>query len=242
MISIFGLALLAGCASSEITNRRSDAAQERIPRPGRIIVYDIGASPGDVPPSAAITGHYNYRPTPQTEQEIQQGRKLGAQVSFGLVEEILKMGMPAQRAGNGPPPQEYFVAGRPGEIGDADHSGSLVMNAASDGRIPVVIRGDPFAGNVSNPNSIVAAALRLPPGFSRASFVKTPQAEAGRGERLVLVFDAKDGNLDVRRMCRDLGAVEVGAPDGRLRLAAAFCIGRRLARGAVGATTRARSR
>lgn len=105
MLCIFGLALLAGCASSEITHRRSDAAQDLIPRPGRIIVYDIGASPGDVPPSAAITGHYNYRPTPQTAQEIQQGRKLGAQVSVGLVQEVLKMGMPAQRAGNGPPPQ-----------------------------------------------------------------------------------------------------------------------------------------
>ena len=106
MICIFGLALLAGCgASSEITQSRSDAAQERIPLPGRIIVYDIGATPGDVPPTAAITGHYSDRRTPQTEQEIQLGRRLGAQVADGLVRKILDMGLPAQRAGNGPPPQ-----------------------------------------------------------------------------------------------------------------------------------------
>ena len=92
-----------------------------------------------------------------------------------------------------------------------------------------------------NPDAAVAGALRLPPGFSPVSFVKTPGAEAGRGERLVLVFDAKDGNLEVRQMCRDLSSIELGVPDGRLRLSAAFCIGERVARGAVGATTRPQS-
>ena len=61
--------------------------------------------------------------------------------------------------------------------------------------------------------------------------------EAGRGESLVLDFDAKDGNLEVRQTRRDLSSVEVGAPDGRLRLTAAFCIGPSLARGAIGATS-----
>ena len=35
--SILGMAVLAGCASSEITQRQSYAAQEWIPQPGRII-------------------------------------------------------------------------------------------------------------------------------------------------------------------------------------------------------------
>ncbi len=109
-------------------------------------------------------------------------------------------------------PRESFVAVRPGEIGVSDQSGFLVMSAASDGRVPVVIRGDPFAGAVVNPDAAVAGALRLPPGFSPVSFVKTPGAEAGRGERLVLVFDAKDGNLEVRQMCRDLSSVALSVP------------------------------
>ena len=105
MIGIFGLALLAGCASSETTQRQSYAAQDQLPRPGRIIVYDIGATSADIPASAAITGHYSKRSTPQTAQEIQVGRQLGAQVAQGLVRKILDMGMPAQRAGHGPPPK-----------------------------------------------------------------------------------------------------------------------------------------
>ncbi len=58
---ILGLAVLVGCASSEITQRQSYAAQERMPRPGRIIVYDISATASDVPATAAITGSYGQR-------------------------------------------------------------------------------------------------------------------------------------------------------------------------------------
>jgi hypothetical protein len=93
------------CASSEITGRQAYSEQEKIARPGRVIVYDFAATPADIPPSAGITGYYSVRQTPQTSKEIQLGRQLAAQVSKKLVREILDMGMPAQRAGNGPPPQ-----------------------------------------------------------------------------------------------------------------------------------------
>ncbi len=137
-------------------------------------------------------------------------------------------------------PRENFVSARPGVIGDsrAIHAARLVLHEASDGLVPVVIRGDPFAGRVVDSNAIVAGALRLPPGFPRASFIQATKAEEGRGGRLVLVFDAENRNLEVRQMCQDLDAVEVAEADGRLRLSAAFCIGERAARGAVGATTR----
>ncbi len=137
-------------------------------------------------------------------------------------------------------PRETFIAARPGVIGDsrANHAAQLVFHEASDGIVPVVIRGDPFAGRVVDPDAIVAEALRLPPGFPRASFIQAEKAEEGRGGRLVLVFDAENPNLEVRQMCQDLDAVEVGEADGRLRLSAAFCIGERVARGAVGATPR----
>lgn len=138
-------------------------------------------------------------------------------------------------------PRERFVAPRLGEIGDSRQGGMLVVHEASDGLVPVAIRGDAFAGRLANPNALVADSLRLPPGFARASFVRTVEAEAGRGQRLVLVFDAEDPNLEVRRLCRDLNSVEVGEPDGRLTIAAAYCIGERVARGAAGATTRPRA-
>ena len=134
--------------------------------------------------------------------------------------------------------QDSFVAGRAGEIGDSRQAGLLVLHEASDGLVPVVIRGDPFAGRLDNPSALVVEPLRLPPGFPRASFIQTPEAERGRGGRLVLVFDAEDPNLEVHRLCRDLNSVEVGGPDARLTLAAAYCVGPRVARGAVGNISR----
>ena len=135
-------------------------------------------------------------------------------------------------------PRQPFVAARDGNIGAREESGMLVLSAAADGRVAVVIRGDPFAGEVVNPSAVVAAALRLPPGFSRVTFDGTTQAEEGRGERLVLVFDSEELDPGVHRMCRNLDSVEVGPPVGPVRVAAAFCIGKGVARGAVGSTTR----
>jgi len=129
MICMLALAVLAGCASSEITQRRSYAAQDRLPRPGRIIVYDIRATATDIPASAAITGHYSLPETPQTAQEIKVGRQLGAQVAQGLVRKILDMGMPAQRAGRGPPAQlgDVLITGQFITIKEGDRANRVII-------------------------------------------------------------------------------------------------------------------
>jgi len=129
MICMLALAALAGCASSEITQRQSYAAQEQIPRPGRIIVYDIKATPSDVPPTAAITGTYSKRQSPQTAKEIQFGRQLGAQVAANLVREIRDMGMSAQRGGEGPPPQlgDVFITGQFISIDKGDRTSRVII-------------------------------------------------------------------------------------------------------------------
>jgi len=137
--------------------------------------------------------------------------------------------------------RDNFVAGRAGVIGGSRGSGNFVRYEASDGLVPVVIRGDPFAGQVANPSAIVAGVLRLPPGYPRASFIQTAEAENGRGSRLVVVFDAANPNLEVRLLCLDLDRVEVAEPVGQVRVAAAFCVGTKVARGAVGSTTRAQT-
>ncbi len=103
--SLIALLVLAGCASSDVTARRSYVGDEEIARPGRIIVHSFAATPGYIPADAAIAGQYDRRATPQSAQEVAVGRKLGDQVATRLVDEILKMGLPAERAGSGPPPQ-----------------------------------------------------------------------------------------------------------------------------------------
>jgi hypothetical protein len=94
---------LVGCASANVAERSSPSAGQYLAKPGRIIVYDINATPSDVPPTAAITGHYVRRNVAQTPAQIVAGRKLGAIVAKELVREIIRMGMPAERAGGAPP-------------------------------------------------------------------------------------------------------------------------------------------
>ena len=102
--SLIALFLLAGCATSDVTARRSSVGDEQLVRPGRIIIHSFAATPDDIPADSAIAGHYDRRDTPQTAQEVAVGRRLGDQVAVRLVDEILKMGLPAERAGSGPPP------------------------------------------------------------------------------------------------------------------------------------------
>jgi hypothetical protein len=116
-LKIFFLVLfVAGCASAKVVERSSVSAGQYVAKPGRIIVYDINATPSDIPPTAAITGHYARRNIPQTPAQIQAGRKLGAIVSGALVREILRLGMPAERAG-----------GAPANVGDIVISGVFVV-------------------------------------------------------------------------------------------------------------------
>ncbi len=105
VVSTGVVALLAGCASSDVTARRSYIGDEEIARPGRVIVHDFAATADDIAADAAIAGRYDRRGTPQTAEEIALGRQLGQQVARELVKDILAMGLPAERAGGGPAPQ-----------------------------------------------------------------------------------------------------------------------------------------
>lgn len=96
--------LVSGCATSRVSARRDFVGAEKLVKPGRVIVHDFVATPDDLPEGAAIHGQYERREEPQTPEEIEVGRQLGSQVAESLVENILEMGLPAERAGSGPPP------------------------------------------------------------------------------------------------------------------------------------------
>ena len=126
---MLGLAVLADSASSEITQCQTYAAQERFPRPGRIHVYHIRATPADIPATAAITGYYSRRQSPQTATEVKLGRRLGAQVAHGLVPKILDMGLPAQRSRRGPPPQfgDVLITGQFVSIDEGNRTKRVII-------------------------------------------------------------------------------------------------------------------
>lgn len=104
VLCVFALVVVAGCASTTVTERQQYMGQ-RIARPDRIIVHDFAATPADIPAGSAVAGQYAQPSTPQTAQEIEVGRKLGAQVAKELVAEIQGMGLPAVLAAGQPAPR-----------------------------------------------------------------------------------------------------------------------------------------
>lgn len=99
-LCLFALVVLAGCASTKVTQRR-ELVTGRIARPNNILVYDFAATPADVPAYSTVVA----QKAPQTPQQIAMGRELGAQIAKELVADIQGMGLPAEVAGPGTTPQ-----------------------------------------------------------------------------------------------------------------------------------------
>lgn len=113
--------VLAGCASTEVTNRETyDGPQ--LARPDRIIVHDVAASPADLPAGSPLAGRADVAPAaPMSAEALRTGRELGAQIAEELVTDIQGMGLPAVRAAGQPPPrvgdlviEGYFLSVDPG--------------------------------------------------------------------------------------------------------------------------------
>jgi len=109
--SIFNLCLaglasgwLAGNAAADITNRVI-LVTGPLPQPGQIWVYDFAATPADLPAGSTLAGQPDLDTTPQTEDQIAKGKKLGADIAAELVADIQKLGMPAAQATTDTKPQ-----------------------------------------------------------------------------------------------------------------------------------------
>lgn len=94
LVSLF---LVAGCASTKVSNRQT-LFQGQLPRPNQIWVYDFAATPSDVPADSALAAQVANPATPQTAEQIAEGRKVGAELAKQLVQQIQAMGMPAAHA------------------------------------------------------------------------------------------------------------------------------------------------
>jgi len=92
------LVVIAGCASTKVTERQIIDPQRKIPRPDRILVYDFVATPADMPADSALAGQSTVSPASQTAEQIAMGRQVGAEIAAKLVEEIRSMGLPAEQA------------------------------------------------------------------------------------------------------------------------------------------------
>ena len=89
--------VLFGCASTTISDQEQLVFGE-LPRPGNILVYDFAASADELPTNSALYGHPELDTTPQTAEQVAEGKKLGALIATNLVADIQDMGMPAELA------------------------------------------------------------------------------------------------------------------------------------------------
>lgn len=104
VLTLLALAALAGCASTQVSNRQKYEG-EQLPRPQRILVYDFGFSPDQIPPESELAGEVEASSNPPTADELEVARELGVEVAKKLAEEISDMDLPGMRAVDQPPPR-----------------------------------------------------------------------------------------------------------------------------------------
>src|SRR5690242_9933532 len=101
---LFGVAMLAGCASTKVTEQ-TPMVSPGLARPNQIWVYDFIADPAQMPANSSIAADLSAPNTPATEEELETGRQLGAAIAKDLVADIQAMGLSAVQAGPGAAPQ-----------------------------------------------------------------------------------------------------------------------------------------
>jgi len=176
VLFLITLMMAAGCAKTKVD--REQVVTGKLPKPGAIRVYDFAATPEDLPPNSTLAGQHAEHSTPQTAEQIAEGRKLGAEIEQELVSLIRGMGMPAERATKGTTSkvddlviQGYIVSFKEGDakkrvlIGIG--SGESTLNVAVEGfqmtdqGLRKLGGGSTVAGGSKMPGGAVGAAAWL---------------------------------------------------------------------------------
>lgn len=98
MSCVLALGVVAGCASTKVSNQQSQVGPEAIARPETIYVYAFAATPADIPAWSAAAGRYAAPSEPPSAEALAAGRQLGALVAKELAAEITEMGLNASEA------------------------------------------------------------------------------------------------------------------------------------------------
>lgn len=136
------LVLVAGCASTEVSDRQRYEGPP-LARPDHIIIYDFTADPADVPANSPFAAQLAAAP-PMTPEEEELSRKLGAEIAKELVADLQGMGLPAVLAADQPTPQVndivirgYFVSVDPGSATER----VLLGFGAGDAEVHAAVEG-----------------------------------------------------------------------------------------------------
>ena len=102
-LCLMSLAMLSGCAPTEVYRIRSYSGDRPLPRPERVLVYDFAVSSEDVKLSSGPGVRQLQRAdtVSQTEEQLKVGREVADSLAAELVNAIGKLGFPAERARRG---------------------------------------------------------------------------------------------------------------------------------------------
>jgi len=175
--------VVTACASTKVAEQTPMVAPG-LARPNQIWVYDFIAAYSDVPADSSLAGEVGAPGTPATAEQIETGRRLGALIAQGLVNDVQAMGLPAVEAGPGSSPQigdgvirGYIVSSEGGGMGAAAKrfvigfgAGTSEMDTVVEGFVmtPQGLRklgsGTLSSSGSKTPGAIVPAAVTIATG------------------------------------------------------------------------------
>jgi hypothetical protein len=200
VLILLALLAIAGCAKTQISDRQ-EYTGGKLPRPGNILVYDFAATADDLSADSALAGRISEHDTPQTAEQIETGRKVGAEIAAHLVAEIRAMGMPAERASaasqakvNDLVLRGYLLSVKKGDalervaIGLGDGASELTATVEAFQMTPTGLRklggGELDAQGGKGPGGVVGAAVLIathnPVGLIVSTGVKAYGEESGK--------------------------------------------------------------
>ena len=152
----FAAAMLAGCASTNVTQPTPITAPG-LARPNPIWVYDFVAASSDMPADSSLAGQVGAPSTPPSPEEIETGRKYGAMIAQELVKDIQGMGMSATEAGPGSSPQ----------VGDGVIRGYIVSTEGgrAGGLVKRMVIG--FGAGTAEMDTVVEGYVMTPQGLQK---------------------------------------------------------------------------
>jgi hypothetical protein len=107
--TLLSLIAVLGCASTKVTDREKYQGK-RLARPARIIVHDFAIARTELPQWSSARDRVAAPSQPRKPEEIETGRKLGAQVAADLIANIREMGLPAVGSAGQPPARQGEIA------------------------------------------------------------------------------------------------------------------------------------
>ena len=140
---LFIAVVVSSCASTSASNRQYYQG-EKLPRPGRILVYDFTANPAEVPANSAFASEHAVATIVPTAEQLEVTQRLGAEISRQVSAQLRDAGLPAVEAAGQPAPQVndvvirgYFISAEEGSAAKrmlvGFGSGSAELETAAEG-------------------------------------------------------------------------------------------------------------